>query len=130
MVPVGEGNVGYIKRTMANFGSLEFPASNPADVTASRSSGTWIRNGTEHPMVVYVSSQSDGSAASTTSLVGHVNESESDVVVTRSKTQAADTLSSVTVATSITLVVPPGHHYKVVVVGTVSEWFEQELGAA
>lgn len=110
---------------------VEMDAELPNDVTGSRSGGSWYQNTSEHPMLVYVQASTGGSAGSVSRITVHVNSSQTDNVIYKDSSQAADTSNAVAVKTSTGVVVPPDSYYKLVLGGSASldRWHEQQLGS-
>lgn len=104
-------------------------AEQPQDVSANRSDNSWETNNTNFPTVVYVNSRLGSPAAGAeVRVIGHVNTSRSDNIICDSSNQAHDNTTGI--STGLTMVVPPGHDYKVNVVGGgIDQWYEQKLGA-
>jgi hypothetical protein len=110
--------------------TVEMDAEMPQDVTGSRTGGTWYQNTADHPVFIYIQASTGGNPAAVARLTVHLNTSQTDNVMYRDSSQAADTSSPPEIKTSAGLLVPPDHYYKVEVGGSavLDRWHEQAIG--
>lgn len=106
---------------------LKFNAGEPQDVTADRVDGTWYQNDKKFPLIVNVSTETDGTAAAAAGVDLHINSVKVDNVVKTDQSQAADSANSVAVKANVTETVPSGFYYKATTSGAAA-WTERELG--
>lgn len=117
--------------TGATITDLKTEAEQPQDVSASRSGSTWETNTTGYPMVVYVGVARSAGAANRAKGTYHINTTQSDNEVFTLESQASDSANASVQEVSGTMIVPPGHNYKVDNdIGFIAQWNESKLGVA
>jgi len=106
----------------------------PTDVSGSRSIGTWETNNIGSPIEVYVSlevSNTDASADDRLAVALHINDSQSDFVVSQDQAQTSDGGNMIVAAAGL---VPEGAEYKADLTlddtnsATIRQWVEGAVG--